>query len=493
MQRPSTPAHRPHLPIGLIAAAVLAASVFGSALTYLFWKEWLLWSAYHTFWSDVLRFVVFAAPVLLATLYGVTGLVGLYHRWASRAAAYADKEIAHTRAKVQIAPLATSFTYHAESAGESDLLELAPPIATTLALEQWMVWIDEQPHTLLAGKTKAGKTHLATAILERRLRAKELVFIIDPHSSNWLNLPTAGGVSNPKELKCALVAVLAEYTRRMQQRDAYKKAHGGQELPIDYFPRLNVLIDECNAIAAQETATWPAFATALASGSRKVGIALIILAQSPNVDDIGFSAKMRNNFAAIALDETTVQQLIDNERNRERKEALRNAVPASYPAAAQIGPAVWLLDRQMLAMGTVPSGALAQMWAGWDYAAGCAVPTSPSMQLPAPPASPALPPTQRVGPALSAQPVPTVQIVITAPEQILDLLFARSGQWMTVSEIASALRLDLQVARTEVSALASSGQLLSRKCKGRTTRERLEYQINASTNKPINAPAAPSA
>lgn len=122
-------------------------------------------------------------------------------------------------------------------------------------------------------------------------------------------------------------------------------------------------------------------------------------------------------------------------------------------------------------------------------------PYQPRPQLPAAPVSPGsnsqgsagshLPPTIPIAPRPAAAPVPpTLPIVITIPEQIADLLAARGG-FMTVTEIAAALGLDLQVARTEVSALATAGQLQRRKCKGRTTRERYEYA--AQPHKPINA------
>jgi DNA helicase HerA-like ATPase len=77
-----------------------------------------------------------------------------------------------------------------------------------------MAWIDEQPHTLLGGRTKAGKTWLATALLERRIDNGCDVFVIDPHSSDWMGLPTAGGSGIP-ERRDALKAVMHEYTRRM--------------------------------------------------------------------------------------------------------------------------------------------------------------------------------------------------------------------------------------------------------------------------------------
>src|SRR5262249_25319203 len=99
--------------------------------------------------------------------------------------------------------------------------------------------------------------------------------------------------------------------------------------------------------------------------------ALLCLAQSPLVEDLNISGAMRENFARIGLDERSVLQLIDSERDKARKEALRQAIIGlDRPAAAQIGAQVWLLDRRGLDTGTAPAGARSQVWAGWDFSAG---------------------------------------------------------------------------------------------------------------------------
>lgn len=255
-----------------------------------------------------------------------------------------------------------------------------------LPLKQWLDWADEQPHILLGGKTKAGKTTTATAILARRLGQREPVFIIDPHSSDWLGLPTAGRVSHEGELTRALQAVAALYVSRMQEREAHKAATG-RELPHDHFGRMTVLIDEANEIAEQIPTVWTAFTKALSSGGRKVGIALLALAQSPLVEDIKISGGMRGNFARIALDQLTVQALIDTTRDQDRRKALNEAFAAvgdEYPAAAQIGALVWLLDRDGMREIVEPLDARALVWAGWDYDRGAPAQTLPAEQPPAP-------------------------------------------------------------------------------------------------------------
>jgi hypothetical protein len=183
-----------------------------------------------------------------------------------------------------------------------------------------------------------------------------------------MGLPTAGGSGIP-ERRDALKAVLNEYVRRMGIREAHKR-QTGHGLPHDYFDPLAVLIDEANAMLEELAAEWKTVLKQVASGSRKVGIALLLLAQSPFVEDLGISGAMRENFSRIALDERTVQTLIDSERDRARKTALQAAFKTTdRPAAAQIGAQVWLLDRRGLSPGHASSAA--RIWAGWDWGKGC--------------------------------------------------------------------------------------------------------------------------
>jgi hypothetical protein len=282
--------------------------------------------------------------------------------------AYHQAQIEHARTPLPPTTYAPKIEYN-NTASELAALP-APAVDVVKPLDAWLSWADAQPHILLGGRTKAGKTTTAVAILARRLLARETVFIIDPHSSGWLGLPTAGRVSHEGELKRALGAVLAEYLRRMGVRDAYK-AETGQELSHTHFGRMTVLIDEANAIADELPTVWATFAKQLASGSRKVGISLLLLAQSPLVEDLKISGGMRENFARIALDDKTVSDLIDRCRDTERKAALRAAlVDLDYPAAATIGAQVWLLDRAGLDSYREPTDARALIWQGWDFERG---------------------------------------------------------------------------------------------------------------------------
>jgi hypothetical protein len=359
---------RPRIPIGaLIALALVALIPIIGCMAWL-WLQWAALTSSAPFFTDTIRYAVFLFPLIFGAWGLGTGVTILWRRYGWRESIFADKQAEMMRATKQIAPMASSFTYHTEAAPALALPEPSEQIEVIKPMSEWMAWIDEQPHTLLGGKTKAGKTWLATALLERRIDAGCDIFIIDPHSSDWMGLPTAGGSGIP-ERKAAIKAVLSEYLRRMAIREEHKR-QSGRELPHDYFDPLLVLIDEANAMLEELAAEWRTVLKQVASGSRKVGISLICLAQSPLVEDLGISGAMRENFSRIALDERTVQTLIDSERDKPRKLALQAAFKTmERPAAAQIGPRVWLLDRRGLSPGNASSQA--RIWAGWNFDQGC--------------------------------------------------------------------------------------------------------------------------
>jgi len=373
---------RPHIPIGVYVAGgvLILVPIIGCGAWA--WLQWAELSSSNPWFVDTIRYSVFLLPLVFGA-WGVGTLVTIaWRRYGWRESIAAHYSVLMKRAEVQIAPMAANFHYELNSESTSaEQLALPAPIDVIKPMAEWMAWIDEQPHCLLGGKTKAGKTWLATALLERRIDAGSDLFIIDPHSSDWMGLPTAGATNT--ERREALKAVLNEYLRRMAIREEHKR-RTGHELPHDYFDPLVVLIDEANALLEEHGAEWKTVMKQVASGSRKVGISLMMLAQSPLVEDLGISGAMRENFSRIALDERTCQTLIDSERDRDRKLALQAAFRTmDRPAAAQISAQVWLLDRRGLSPGQASSGA--RVWSGWNFAAGRAtvsVVPEPPAELP---------------------------------------------------------------------------------------------------------------
>ena len=75
----------------------------------------------------------------------------------------------------------------------------------------------------------------------------------------------------------------------------------------------------------------------------------------------------------------------------------------------------------------------------------------------------------------------------TVKDQIVMLLEARAGQWLTHSEIAAALGIDVKVVGTEAKELYDNG-MITRRATKRNNGERIEY----ATNQPTNSLATPT-
>jgi hypothetical protein len=235
---------------------------------------------------------------------------------------------------------------------------------------EWLTWFDSRPHGLLAAETGGGKSTTVKAVLKSRMDRGELVFLIDPHSSDWFGLPSIGGGEDWEAVWAGMKVVIGEYTRRMQERDLYLKQNG-HELPHNHFPRINVLLDEANTACRKlsiakrgEETKWEQFAEALGSGARKVGLSIQLLAQSANVEDIGLSGPMRQNFTRLALDAATTRLMIQREEtDAARKKELHEAlVGVDYPATAQKNGQVILLDRRGLDQLGAPANPRAALW-----------------------------------------------------------------------------------------------------------------------------------
>lgn len=152
-----------------------------------------------------------------------------------------------------------------------------------------------------------------------------------------------------------------------------------QELDHYYFPRLTVIFDEAflarfafdriYAGGQRRNNPWPLFAECLSSGARKTGISVWMLTQSALVEDLGLSGGLRENFTRIALDDYSMNKMVEKEeKKKERKEAIYAALPGmQYPATAIIGHEVYILDRTGINDVAPPRNARACAWAGWDY------------------------------------------------------------------------------------------------------------------------------
>jgi predicted transcriptional regulator len=102
-----------------------------------------------------------------------------------------------------------------------------------------------------------------------------------------------------------------------------------------------------------------------------------------------------------------------------------------------------------------------------------------------PTAQPPFVPTPARSPVPPTQPLP----LPTIPEQIVELLVTRQ-QWLTSSEIAQALAIDLKVIQTELTPL-SRQHLIRRRAVQRNVPEKYEYAAQSAQR--LNTPIAVSA
>lgn len=70
---------RPRVPIGAAIALAFVALLIVAGLLAIFWREWQIFSVAYPYVADMLRFMVFAAPIALGVGYGVARLT-VYER-----------------------------------------------------------------------------------------------------------------------------------------------------------------------------------------------------------------------------------------------------------------------------------------------------------------------------------------------------------------------------------------------------------------------------
>lgn len=279
-----------------------------------------------------------------------------------------EKTIAPAKVYRGVNSLSLSNTINNDGA----LLEADQHTLAALPPAEWLPVADQAHHVMLAGSTGEGKTVAAKAILHARLQAGEHIFIIDPHSSNWYGIAGRAGGEDWEDARAAIADVFLEYKSRVQYRHQHLLVTQ-TELPETYFDRLNVIVDEAFLLKENlDTGTrkgqinyWALLAEILSSGARKVGISLILLTQTANVEDLGISGPLRRNFFRLAIDAPSIRLMIAREEtNHERKQQLYEAlIGLQYPATAEIGGQIHLLDRfGLLPMAQATVDAQSRLW-----------------------------------------------------------------------------------------------------------------------------------
>jgi hypothetical protein len=261
----------------------------------------------------------------------------------------------------------------------------APAVIVESATE-WLGWLSERPHLMLAAETGGGKSVLAGVVVAQRaaMRGDE-VAILDPHWSPMVLadegrlVPKWGGVppaaQSHAEIRGALIKLRSLYDARLEALRAGEIIEG-------CFPWLTVVIDEVPEVVKalkgldpRGVDTWGATTEVLGSGARKVNINVILLTQSPLVEDIGMNSAMRKNFYRIALATDECRRLISEEPDKPRRDALLEALRGRpFPAALERKGEVWVVNRTGL-LDMLPERITAP---AWQPSASAEAPQAPS-------------------------------------------------------------------------------------------------------------------
>lgn len=229
----------------------------------------------------------------------------------------------------------------APQAEPPQLIEVGPAAVPD---RQWLDWIDRTPHLMIAGRTEAGKTTMAEAVIAQRASQGELLYVLDPHyqPGKWCGLPAIGGGRGYGDVMQALGLVLDEMDARYKDFNAGKRTED--------FDRLTVFIDEVPALVEWcfdgkklRDQRWMSFAKQLGSEARKVRISVILMTQSPLVQDIQINTRMRENFTRIALGDQSIE-LIKECAEPRRSQLGKLIEGARYTAVMEYLNQVHVLD-----------------------------------------------------------------------------------------------------------------------------------------------------
>lgn len=315
-----TPIPRARPPIGLVAGVALIALLLVAGLVAIFYREWLVFAASYPLAADILRLIAFALPVSLAVGFGWAGLLGVYNRWASKPAAFADKEIGLMRATKQVAPLATSFTYHdahqitaAPAVAPPEQAAAGLPGAVDLAaldcrptVDHILLGVDEYGqitvsvqdlcHVALLGSTGGGKSNLLRLIIPQLEKIGASVILADPHyapldpesGDDWrpiadrlIHAPAVTAAAIDQELSF----MLDELGRRLEKRNRNEPIGPPLFFAFDELPVICDLVKDA-----------PARLGKLLREGRKVQLLTVGASQSMLIKEIGGSSTMRDQY-----------------------------------------------------------------------------------------------------------------------------------------------------------------------------------------------------
>lgn len=257
---------------------------------------------------------------------------------------------------------------HSSTGSETASAELEDSGIAPILPESWLEWLtdtESSPQALIIGKTRSGKSTLADIALARRAERGDQIAIIDIHWSteDRYGNPKWGAISpaakTVEEAVSVLVALKVEYEDR--KRRMQLPASNPDFVREMCFDPITILVDEApelsTEIEARQRGLWDATIKFFGSGGAKVNMFVLLLSQSPNTDDVGLNAAMRENFACFALANTARPFIQRYERNQARRMELYAVLdrlskpgmkPAELPIVADRNGQVQVLSREGL-------------------------------------------------------------------------------------------------------------------------------------------------
>ena len=310
---------RTRVPLALIVvAAVLALLPIIGCMTWL-WLQWAALAASAPWFTDFIRYSLFLSAVAFP-VWGIGTLITiLWRRWGWKESIFADKQADLMRAK-QIAPHATSFTYHdahqvsapAQLAlpasvsgglpGELDLasLDCRPTIDHILLgideLGQITVSVPDLCHVALLGSTGGGKSNLLRLIIPQLQKIGASVILADPHfapldpenGDDWrpiadrlIHAPAVSAAAIDQELSF----MLDELARRLHKRNKNEPVGVPLFFAFDELPVICDLVKDA-----------PNRLGKLLREGRKVSLLTIGASQSMLIKEVGGSSTLRDQY-----------------------------------------------------------------------------------------------------------------------------------------------------------------------------------------------------
>lgn len=280
--------------------------------------------------------------------------------------AYASREFANA-AQVTYSPAAPQLPAP-EYADDDDTIdgEVIDSGPQLIPDSDWLPWIDRTPHLLLAGRTDAGKTTFAEAILSERILSGDQIVICDPHyqPGKWHGIEATSDVE-------AILTLLA----RIEQDMAVRFTDFTAGKPTEDFQRLTILIDEVPAVVEEtfrltSSGTkrivddrWSRFARRLGSQARKVRISVILMSQTIFVEDLMINSAYRENFVRVGLGDKARPLLAEEKRNETKHQLYDLLRGQAHPAAFEHNGEIHLLDTsRVIALAARRNGHMAQLW-----------------------------------------------------------------------------------------------------------------------------------